>query len=69
MKSSEEPLTRAELARLLRAFAHMIETAEPVPVVSRAPRRCRKNRTATAVVRNLDDKRLDVALRKLGVLP
>lgn len=67
--SGSTPLTNAELARLLRAFAHMIEAAEPPPVTQRAPRRQRKNRSAEAKVVQLDPVRVKAALRKIGLIP
>lgn len=68
--SADRPLTSAEFARLLRAFAHLIESAaaqdEPAPT----PRRARRTkRGATAPLDDVAVARLNKNLRRIGVVP
>ncbi len=70
--SADKPLTPRELARLLRAFAHLIEsTTDEPPADAPAPRqRRRRKRAADAPeVSDLTKERARRALRRIGVLP
>lgn len=75
MKAAEEPLTARELARLLRAFAAMVERSAdlgaPAPP-PRAPRRGqRKNRSLPADV-ELTPAELEAGrqvARRAGLIP
>lgn len=74
----EMPLTKRELARLLRAFAHMLETSaandatapEPALAPTRGPRRIQGPAEPTSrPVPETTQRRAQEALRKLGVIP
>jgi hypothetical protein len=68
VKDDHAPLTRHELARLLRAFAHMLEVSEDPPAPERrAPRR--HDRGDPTKVSDLSKARMERALRRRGILP
>ncbi|AUX31957.1 uncharacterized protein SOCE836_040930 [Sorangium cellulosum] len=66
----DRALTPRELARLLRAFAHMIEAAanDPGPELPRPVRR-HSRAAALPAASPLTQARATAALKKLGVLP
>ncbi len=69
MSREDTPLTPRELARLLRAFAHMLEAsaADETPAPRRARRRAAEPQAAPASPET--EARARAALRKIGVLP
>lgn len=72
MSSSEEPLTRRELARLLRAFAALVERAEeagPVPQLRRRSPRKRRPDAENMPPDETSRERARAACRRAGLLP
>lgn len=62
---TERPLTRRELARLLRVLANMLETTDEP---EKEPRVRRKRRGAGAPISDINAARVERALRRSGVL-
>jgi hypothetical protein len=61
-----KPLTKGEFARLLRAFAHLIEVSEePSNDTPRRPRKAHERADPSADV----VARVDAALKRRGVMP
>lgn len=72
MKRDEAPLTRAELARLMQAFATLILRAEEqgdVPPPPRSHRRAKRSTEASPIDDEFAARRAHEALRRAGLLP
>jgi hypothetical protein len=67
---TEKPLTKKELARLFRVFAHLLETAEePAEEEEARPGGVRLRKAPLGPPSELARARARKALKKLGVLP
>jgi hypothetical protein len=70
MSQGDIPLTRRELARLLRAFAHMVEVSASEPQPDQPKTRRHMGLSARSGEASTETRaRAKAALRKLGVLP
>ena len=69
MLDGDKPVTKRELARLLRAFAHMIERFDVTENDTAQRRAPRKAKPPLASPSELTRARARAALRKLGTLP
>lgn len=70
MASDDTPLTRRELARLLRAFAALLERSDvPANDTGVARSRPRKARPAGVPPSDVTRARARAVLRRMGVLP